>query len=377
MIRLTVPSIEEDDLEAVRQSLASGFLVQGKHVGEFEQAVAGVAGAEHAVAVSNGTCALHLSLCALGAGPGDVCVVPAYSWIATANVVEHCGARPVFIDIDPRTFNIDTVALERALEALERDPATSGRTKAVIPVHAFGLMANMPEIMRICGRWGIPVVEDAACALGSSLGGLQSGSAGTLGCFSFHPRKAVTTGEGGMVTTNDADIAGRIRSLRNHGVDLDSPSPDFTSAGFNYRLTDFQGALGVSQMRKLDRIIASRTAAAAVYRDLLEASPLTAPYVNKEARHVYQSYVTLLPAEWSERRAWLISRARELGVELQIGTVHMPLTTFYRERYGFVEGSFPVTDSVAARALSLPLYEGITPELQKRVVEVVLGEMTS
>lgn len=371
MIRLTVPSIDDEDLDAIRDVVASGFLIQGPHVAEFEKAVATMTGAAHAVAVANGTCALQLALAALDFGPGDICVMPAYSWVATANVVELCGARPVFVDIDPHTFNIDPNELERAL-ALIGDR----KVKAVMPVHAFGQMANMREIARICDGLGIPLIEDAACALGATLDGRQAGTWSRMGCFSFHPRKAVTTGEGGMVVTDDAATARRLRALRNHGADPDSRVQDFICAGYNYRLTEFQGAMGVVQMSKVDRIVARRRDAAARYDKLLSGSPLVPPFVAPKAEHVYQAYVTLLQPEVAKRRPDIIRAAREKGVELQIGTIHMPLTTYYRGRYDCREGDFPVTDYVAACTLALPLYESITLEQQQEVVDVTLSLLT-
>lgn len=371
MIRLTVPSIDEEDLDAVRQTIASGFLVQGARVAQFEDAVGRKAGVSHSIAVANGTCALQLALASLDVARDDVCVVPAYSWIATANAVELCGARPVFVDIDPRTFNMDANKLEAALESLMSSAETAGRVKAVMPVHAFGLMADMVAINEVCGRWGIPVIEDAACALGASIGGKQAGSCGLLGCFSFHPRKAVTTGEGGMVTTDDAALARRIRALRNHGLDPDAAVQDFILAGYNFRLTEFQAALGAVQMKKLGRIVSKRIVAASCYDRILSGSRLESPYAPPGAYHVYQSYVTLLPADLAARRGDIIRAARECGVELQVGTIHMPLTTYYAGRYGYRAGDFPVTDAVAAQALTLPLYEDISPDQQNTVVDAV------
>lgn len=367
MIRLAVPSIDEADLEAVREVLASGYLVQGPRVAEFERAVAEYAGAEHAVAVANCTAALHLALLAVGVGPGDRVAVTTYSWPATANVVVLCGAEPVFVDIDPATFAMDPAALRRVLE--------SGPVKAVLPVDPFGGMAPLDVICAIAAEHGAAVVEDAACALGGEVAGRRAGAWGAAGCFSFHPRKAVTTGEGGVITTNDAAIARTLRVLRNHGQDPEAPAPDFVAAGYNLRLTEFQGALGVNQMRKADRIVESRRAGAAVYDGLLEGSEVAAPAVLPGSRHVYQSYVALLPREAAPRRPAIIAALREAGVETTIGTYHMPLITYFRERGGYKPGDFPVTDDVAARAISLPLYEGITREQQETVVGSLLSHV--
>lgn len=371
MIRLTIPSIETDDLDAVRDAVASGFLVQGARVAGFEQAVAAHVGVKHAVAVSNCTCALHLALLALDVRPGDLCVVTAYSWVSTANVIELCGAQPVFVDVDPATFNLDLNQLETVLSRLMANLDTARRVKAVLPVHTFGQMVDMEQLNAICRRWNLPVVEDAACALGATFHGRQAGAWGTMGCFSFHPRKAVTTGEGGIVTTDDEVLANRVRALRNHGLDPAAAAPDFIMPGHNYRMTEFQAALGTTQMTKLSRITAARCAAARRYDALLAGGPLQSPRVMPGATHVYQSYVTLLPAEAAPRRAELIRRGRDAGVETQVGTIHMPLTTYYRNRYGHRAGDFPGTDLAAARALTLPLHETITPAEQQTVVSLM------
>ncbi|MCD4737698.1 MAG: DegT/DnrJ/EryC1/StrS family aminotransferase [Anaerolineae bacterium] len=375
MIRLIIPSIEEDDLQAVREILASGYLVQGPRVAAFERAIADYVGVQHAVAVSNCTAALHLSLLALDVRPGDLVVVAAYSWIATANVIELCGAQPVFVDVQPDTFNMDPMQLAQVMGRLMENSATAVRVKAILPVHTFGQMADMPAILEVARHYRIPVVEDAACALGASWDGLPAGSWGSMGCFSFHPRKAITTGEGGMIVTNDAGLARTLRMLRNHGLDPESTTADFVRPGFNYRLTEFQGALGLTQFAKLERIITARQKAAAHYDQLLAGASLCSPVVSPGVRHIYQSYVTLLPEEAVSRRADLIRHWHEQDVEAAIGTIHMPLTAYYQSRYGYREGDFPVTDVVAERSVTLPLYENMSPTVQARVVEVVLADL--
>lgn len=367
MIRLTIPSIEADDLEAISAALASGYLVQGPRVAAFERAVAAHVGSRHAVAVSNCTAALHLALLALDVRPGDMVVVTAYSWVATANVIELCGAQPVFVDVDPATGNMDPAALEHVLAGLMAAPATARRVRAVLPVHAFGQIADMPAILELAGRYGLPVVEDAACALDAALSGRQAGAWGVMGCFSFHPRKAITTGEGGVITTDDDGLARQLRALRNHGQDPEAPGPDFILPGFNYRLTEMQAALGSAQMGKLGRIVAARRRLAARYHQLLADLPLTLPCPAAEERHVYQSYVALLPEQVAPARAELIAALKARGVETQIGTWHMPLTGYFRARYGYVPGDFPGADAIFARALTLPLYERMSEDEQRQV----------
>ena len=364
MIRLAIPSIGEDDLSAVREAIASGFLVQGVRVAAFEKALAEYIGTPHAIAVSNCTCALHLALLALDVQPGDACAVTAYSWISTANVIELCGARPVFVDAEPGTFNMDTDQLAKVLD--------TQKVKAVLPVHTFGQMADMGAICGIAKLHGVPVVEDAACALGATLHHRQAGTWAEIGCFSFHPRKALTTGEGGLITTANDALARRLRALRNHGLDPAAAAPDFIMPGHNYRLTEFQAALGSAQLAKFPRLLSARSAAAGRYDALLASTPLTPPARMDGAEHTFQSYVTLLPREAAPRRAEIIRTAREHGVEVQVGTIHMPLTTYYRQRYGYQPGDFPVTDDIAARSLTLPLFAGITLEQQEEVARTVL-----
>jgi dTDP-4-amino-4,6-dideoxygalactose transaminase len=369
MIRLTIPSIEDEDLMAVQEVLASGYLVQGSRVAGFERQVAERTGTDFAVAVSNCTAALHLSLLALDVQAGDLVIVTAYSWVATANVIELCGAHPVFVDIRPDTFNMDPSVLESVLERLMGNRETARRVKAILPVHAFGLMANMGEIMDLADRYRIPVVEDAACALGASLDERPAGSWGKLGCFSFHPRKAVTTGEGGMIVGNDGELIRRLRLLRNHGQDPNSQSPDFIMPGLNCRLTEFQAALGITQMKKLEALVLSRKRLAQRYEELLGETRLSLPLVPPGHSPVFQSYVVLLPDEDSGFRNDLIARLRERGVETTIGTWNMPMTAFFRTRYGFMQGDFPVADRVFARSLTLPMYPHMTRSDQETVAE--------
>jgi perosamine synthetase len=310
-----------------------------------------------------------LSLLSLDVRPGDLVLVSAYSFIASANVIELCGAQPIFIDILPDTFNMDPVCLEAELMRLFSTSATSSRVKAIIPVHAFGQSADMPRISELANHYQIPVIEDAACALGARIGGKQAGTWGKLGCFSFHPRKAVTTGEGGIIITDDLALANLLRALRNHGQNPESSTPDFITPGFNYRLTEFQAALGVTQMSKLDSIIASRRRLAAKYNALLDDLRFQPPVVDKGSEHVYQSYVILLPEEIAGRRQELIVRLKEKYIETTIGTWHMPLTAYFRTRYGYQPGDFPVTDNVFARSLTLPIFETLSKSDQEVVVD--------
>jgi perosamine synthetase len=367
VIRLARPSIDDSDLEAVARVLKSGSLVQGANAELFERQVADYVGTRHGVAVNSGTSALHLALVALGVGAGDLVAVPAYSYPATANAAALTGAAPVFVDIDPVTFNMDPAALEAVLA---RRPV-----KVVMPVHCFGGLADVEAIGAIADRHGAKVVEDAACAIGAHIHGRRAGSLGDVACFSFHPRKVITTGEGGMVTTDDEATADRVASLRNHGQEPGANGPEFVEAGYNLRLTDFQAALGVSQMAKLDAIVAARRAQAERYRALLDDSRVTAPSAMPGSTHTYQSYVVRVPERGQARR--VIAELRAAGVESTIGTYHVPLTRLYRERAGSARGDFPNADLVDDTALSLPLHHELEPQDQELVVERLLQAVES
>ena len=360
MIRLAQPAIDDADIAAVAAVLRSGWLVQGAEVRGFEAEIARITDVPHAVAVSNGTAALQLALLAMGTGPGDQVAVAAFSWPATANAVVLCGAQPVFVDIEPRTAGMDPERLQARL-------AASGKFRAVLP-----------EICRVAERHGVPVLEDAACALGASIAGRPAGSWGAAACFSFHPRKVVTTGEGGAVTTHDAALADRVRALRNHGLDPRSAEPDFLLAGMNCRMTEFQGALGRVQLGKLPALLAAHRMVAGWYAELLERVPVERPRAAEPESHIYQAYVVLLPRRLAPRRRELLNRLREAGVEATIGTHHIPLTRYYRREGGYRPGDFPVTDDIAARAVALPMHHALQRGDVEQVAEALgtaLGEL--
>lgn len=367
-IPITRPVLDASELAAVGEVLDSGFLVQGSRVLEFERLVAEEAGVSHAVAVSSGTAALRVALHALGVGTGDLVLVTPYSWIATANVIELCGATPVFVDIDPETFNMDPTLLRAALARLS-DEGRVGAVRAVMPVHTFGNVAQVVELAEVAASYSVPMVEDAACALGAVEAGRPAGSFGAIGCFSFHPRKIVTTGEGGMVVTDDAEIAAFARAFRNHGQQPVDGTTQFVMAGDNLRLTDFQAAIGVVQMSRLRGLVADRARLAARYDALIEPLGLV-PQRRSEGAAV-QAYVALVP-ETTEAGA-VIAGLRERGVEATIGTNAIPFTRHYAERYGVPEADLPHTAMVSRRAVTLPLYPQMTEADQDAVVSA-LGE---
>jgi dTDP-4-amino-4,6-dideoxygalactose transaminase len=348
MIRLADPHFGADELAAVEAVLTSGWLVQGTRVAEFEAAAAAAVGTREAVAVNSGTSALWLSLVALGVGAGDEVVTAALSYPATANAVELVGARPVFVDVRADDFNIDPALIEARMTA---------RTKVVLPVHLFGAMADLDAVLAAAA--GAHVVEDAACALGAARhvqgGWRAAGAVGVAGCFSFHPRKIVTMGEGGMITTDDPAIAACLRRLRNHGYTPRNSGGDFESVGGNYRLTEVQAALGVAQMRKLETLVARRRALARLYDHALGSCQwLRIPPRAEASRAVYQSYVVLLDP--AVDRARVIARLLQRQVESTIPTYAVPLTAYYRGKYGYRAGDFPVAERVFHHGLALPLH---------------------
>ena len=268
-IQISLPATGEEECEAVRESILSGWVTQGPKVAAFEQTFAELHDVPHALAVTSCTTGLHLALAGLGVGPGDEVILPAFTWIATANVVLYCGATPVFADVDPVTNNIDVADVARKL---------TDRTRAVIPVHLFGLCADMDGLRAVLPQ-GVSILEDAACAAGASYKGTPAGGLGDVAAFSFHPRKSITTGEGGMITTKHADLAERMEKMRNHGAEISEeqrhhgPSPwrlpDFNMLGFNYRMTDLQGAMGLVQIGKLEQFIVERQQRAEAYCEAL------------------------------------------------------------------------------------------------------------
>lgn len=375
-IPVTKPSLGDEEAAAVAERLRSGWLVQGPKVAEFEQLWADYVGVPFARATTSCTTALHLALIGVGVEPGDEVIVPGFTWVATANAVEYCGARPVFVDIEPESFNIDPRAVERAI---------TPRTKAVVPVHEFGLAADMDAVMAIAGRHGLRVVEDCACACGTRIGDRYVGTYGDVGCFSFHPRKAITTGEGGMLTTSDPELAALFEVLRSHGAEESDLSrhlagggfalPEFNRLGFNYRMTDLQGAIGVEQMKKLDGILSARREVAARYAHLLADLPGVRLPVEPAGRtHVYQSYVTFIEAGHEERDRIALTM-QEHGIATRQGTHAVHALGYYSQRYGTRPGDCPVAWEADQQTLTLPLYAGLTHEEQDYVVTHLAGAL--
>jgi dTDP-4-amino-4,6-dideoxygalactose transaminase len=347
VVRLARPDTGEEELAGVAAVLESGMLTMGEKVAELEDGLARACEVGHAIAVSSGTAAIHLAVLALGIGPGDEVIVPAYTFPATANVVALAGAKPVLVDVDPETFNLDP--------AKAKAKATA-RTRAIMPVHLFGRPARLEELPD-----GVPVIEDAAGALGARRGGRACGGLGAAGCLSFHPRKIVTTGEGGAVTTNDPALAERVRSLRHHGWSPSDRYDDMPAGAFNYRLSDILCAVGIPQVRRLEELLAARERVAAGYEERLRDLPVVLPSADEGDRHGLQAYVIQL-----ERRDEAMAALREQDIQCQIGTYALHRLGAYRD-----QGAFPGADACFERALALPFHTRLTDAELDRVAEAL------
>ena len=345
LIKLAHPTIPESAIERAVAVLRSGALVQGRCVQELEAELCKYIGVSFAVVVSSGTAALHLALLASDIGPGDEVIVPAFTFPATANAVVLTGAIPVAVDISLDDFNIDPLNLEVAV---------TSRTRAILPVHEFGLPADMVVLTDIAKKRNLTVIEDAACALGAEIDGRRVGSTGNLTCFSFHPRKAITSGEGGVVVTNDFAAAERLRSLRNHGITTQDGRMDIAEAAPNYRMTDFQAALAIEQLATLDTQIEYREKVSQSYDRLMRNNPdISPPQHIPGRRHVYQTYHVLVN-ELVDRDA-LIAAMRARGVEVNFGAWALNLLTLYRNRFDFHPDAYPNAVRAFNSGLALPI----------------------
>lgn len=388
-IPITRPCFGQEEKKALIEPLETGWVVQGPKVAEFENLFARYSKSSFAVATTSCTTALHLALASNGIGPGDEVIVPAFTWVSTANVIEMQGARPVFVDIRLDTFNIDESQIEQAL---------TPRTKVIMPVSLFGLSADMAPIFEIAQKHSLKVIEDDACAIGSWYKGHHAGTLAHAGCFSFHPRKAITTGEGGMVITSDEHLAERMRCLRDHGASVSDLTrhlgvhsyllPDFNELGYNYRMTDLQGALGVAQMNRLEWILERRTARAHIYDNALTQIPwLRPPIVPENYKHGYQAYVCLFQPgplaisnirQFNEKRNELMDRLESAGVSTRPGTHAVHMLGLYRNKYSIRPEDFPNAYFADQLTLTLPLFAQMTDDEQECVVNMLMqaGEET-
>ena len=372
IIPISLPVTGQEEWEALKEPLMSGWLTSGPKVREFEQLFAERHGVKHALAVTSATTALHLALVALDIKEGDEVIVPAFTWVSTANVVLYCGAKVIFVDIDPFTFNINPEDLSKRI---------TSKTKAIIPVHLFGLCADMDRIKEIAGN--IPLIEDGACAAGASYKGTPAGGLGTIGCFSFHPRKSVTTGEGGMITTNDDELAEIMGMLRNHGASISEEQrhhgakpyilPDFNALGYNYRMTDLQGAVGVVQIKKLDQFINEREKWANFYTKELDSIPwLRTPKHGADYKHGWQSFVTFVDESKSPAsRNEIMELLQQQGISTRPGTHAVHMLNFYKEKFNIQPSDYPGAQAANNYSMSIPLHNRMVAEDFDYVVSVI------
>lgn len=366
-IRLAMPTVGLEEHAAIAEVLRSGYLTQGPRAAEFEQRVAAYLGARCAVATTSATTALHLAMVLLDVGPGDEVVLPSFTFPATANVVIQQGATPILADVDIDTFNIDPASLHEKITA---------RTKAVIAVHLFGLPADMDAVLAVTRPRGIPVVEDAACALGAHYRGRPCGTLGDVACFSFHPRKIITTGEGGMLTTASEAYGARARRLRQHGGERVNNRFVFAEAGFNYRMSDINAAMGLAQMEKLDGIVAERRRLAARLTAAIRARGLddvVAPGEPEHARHTYQAYVVRL-ADGIDRDG-VVRTMADQGVETTIGTYALNCEAYMQSRYGCRQEDLPASTRAWRQTLALPLYPGLADADLERIAAALAAAL--
>jgi perosamine synthetase len=371
-VPITKPALTEEEARAPYESIKSGWVTQGPKVAEFEKAVAAYVGAKHGIATTSCTTGLHLALATIGVGPGDEVIVPSFTFIASANAILYTGATVVFCEIDPRTFNADPADIEKRI---------TKKTKAIMPVDQIGLGCDIDAINDIAKRHGIDVVEDAAPTIGGTYKGRRVGSNAHQTVFSFHPRQVITTGEGGMITTDDEALADKARKLRAHAMsvsDLDRHRADkpileeYSELGFNYRMTDIQASIGLVQIRRLDELLRIRVAKADWYgRELAGLKKVRTPYTPPYATHTYQSYC--LDLDRSVDRDDLMARLLRRGVATRRGVMASHLEKVYRDRIGTV--SLPITEEKARSTMLIPLFATMTDDEQSYVIESLREEL--
>ena len=366
MLPITAPVFDDEEMALVKQCLDSGWVTQGPLVARFEKLFAERHQVSQALATTSCTAALHLATLALDLKPGDEVVVPAFTWVTSAHAAEYVGAKAVFADIDLATFNLDPAAFEAAI---------TPRTRAVVAVHLFGKAAPMASLLPIAKRHGLAVIEDAACGVGTTCDGALVGGLGDIGCFSLHPRKVITTGEGGFVTTNRLELANRVKQLRNHGATGPAPGADptkpysmgtFNSIGFNLRLSDIQAAIGIAQMNKLERLLAERRRIALRYTELLSgADGLVCPA--DDPGHTYQSYVVRVTGGVAARNHIMDELARH-EIQTRPGTHAVHRLGYYASRYSLSPDQFPNACLGEDTTITLPIFPGMTEAQQLFVV---------
>src|SRR5438552_11606852 len=373
-IPITKPALTEEEARAPFESIKSGWVTQGPKVAEFEKAVATYVGAQQGIATTSCTTGLHLALAAIGVGPGDEVIVPSFTFIASANAILYTGATVVFCEIDPRTYNADPSDIEKRI---------TRRTKAIMPVDQIGLACDIGAINEIAKRHGVDLIEDAAPTIGGTYKGRRVGSNAHQTVFSFHPRKVITTGEGGMITTDDDVLADRARKLRAHGMsvsDLDRHTADrviieeYNELGFNYRMTDIQASIGLVQLRRLPDLLRIRIEKAERYnKELPEIKGLAIPFVPPYATHTYQSYCLRLTKDCKLDRETLMTNLLHRGIATRRGVMASHLEKTYIDRVGRV--ALPVTEEATRNTMLIPLFASMTDEEQTYVIDALREEL--
>jgi len=375
-VNITEPSFDATEIDLLKQCLDSKWVTQGPMAARFEGMIAAAQDARNAIACTSATAALHLAALALGLGPGDEVIVPALTWITSANAAEYVGAKAVFADVDLSTYNLDPKTVEEAV---------TSRTRAIVAVHLFGLAAPMRELRAIAERHGLTIIEDAACAIATTYEGRPVGAIGDVGCFSFHPRKVVTTGEGGAITTNNDELAAKMRILRNHGAggppdDREGSGPwtmaRFDVLGYNLRLSDLQAAVGVAQMNKLASLVADRRRSAARYDEALrDQNDLALPVAGDKAGHTYQSYVVRLTEGGRARRNRVMEALARRDIQTRPGTHAVHRLGYYRDRYGLAAEDFPNAALAEDTTITLPIVPFMTEAEQDGVVDSLIAAL--
>lgn len=401
---VTKPYFDEEEFLLISDSLNSGWVAQGPKVTAFEKEVAAHEGVAEGVATTSCTTSLHLAMVAQGLGEGMDAIAPAFTFVATENAITMTGATPVMVDIDRETFNIDVNALQKIMEdqyILKGDQLLNKKSGnvlwGIVPVHEFGLCCDIYSINRMAKEYHLQVIEDAACALGAKIGETHQGAFGNTSCVSFHPRKSITTGEGGMILTDDTVLARRMRELRTHGSTVSADArdkshgfllPEFPEAGYNYRMTDIQGAMGLAQIKKLDYIIGEKRKAAANYNDLIAKNlpEFIMPVEPEGYFHTYQSYVCMLNENYlgfstieagGNYRNALLQKLEEMGIATRQGTHAVHTLGYYKNKFGYLPEDYDNAYACDRLSITLPLYVGMTIEDQEYIVDMIRKTMNS
>jgi len=365
-VSLSGPDISQAEINAVTEVLQSGRLSLGPKIEEFERALADYVGTKHGIGVSSGTCGLHLLIRAMGVQPGDEVISTPFSFIASTNCAIFESAKPVLVDIDPHTWNLDPAATEAAVTA---------KSRVIIPVDVFGEVAEMEQFEAIAKKHNLRVIEDCCEALGSSRNGRMAGAFGDAGVFGFYPNKQITTGEGGMIVTNDDEIARLCTSMRNQGRDTGMGWLSHERLGYNYRLSDIAAAIGVEQVRRVDEILSKRDRVAVMYLERLkDESRIEVQRHDEAGARSWFVFVIKLTDDYTEnQRNDIIMNLREKGVGCSNYFAPIHMQPFYKEMFGYKEGDFPVCERVAARTIALPFHNALTEKEVDYVVETLKG----